>query len=75
MAFVPVGSVQRDARLVEDLDADSLAVVELVTGLITDYSDWRPLTESIPLVGRASPRVSFSIRLLADHCLEAELTV
>jgi acyl carrier protein len=37
VAFVPVASVRRDARLVEDLDADSLAVVELVTGLITDY--------------------------------------
>jgi acyl carrier protein len=33
----PVESVRREARLIEDLDADSLAVIELVTELISDY--------------------------------------
>jgi acyl carrier protein len=34
---VPAASIRRDARLVEDIDADSLAVIELVTALIGDY--------------------------------------
>jgi acyl carrier protein len=35
---VPVGTISREVRLIEDLDADSLAVIELVTSLVNDYS-------------------------------------
>jgi acyl carrier protein len=35
--FVPVESVRRETRLIEDLDADSLAVVELVIAMVDDY--------------------------------------
>jgi acyl carrier protein len=37
VVFVPVESVRREARLIEDLDADSLAVVELVIAMVDDY--------------------------------------
>jgi acyl carrier protein len=37
VVLVPVESVGREARFVEDLDADSLAVVELVIAMVDDY--------------------------------------